>query len=223
MSQLPGASQQNRVYVEIRIDKESGISLRQQIAAQIEYQIAIGKLKPGDPLPAVKALARQLRIHHNTVSRVYQDVTALNLAGGIRGSRLVVRTPEDRGAPAKPDLDDLINQAIRTARGYGYSLQELSQRVRDRLADQSPDRVLVLSIDPGMQRLLQIEVGGVLRCRVDACSPAELLESPDNVLGALVVSPPGVLPMISLSFRRSGRLLRCTIPRLKRILKSFGH
>ena len=47
--------------MDIRISKESDIPLRQQIAAQIEYQIAVGKLKPGDPLPSVRALACQLR------------------------------------------------------------------------------------------------------------------------------------------------------------------
>jgi hypothetical protein len=33
--------------MDIRISKESAVPLRQQIAAQIEFQIATGQLKPG--------------------------------------------------------------------------------------------------------------------------------------------------------------------------------
>src|SRR5712671_3124655 len=119
--------------MEIRISKESKVPLPQQIAAQIEYQIATGTLKAGDVLPSVRTLARQLHIHHNTVSQAYTDVTALQLLSRRQGSRLVVRTPEARAEMRHPDMDDLINQTIRVARSYGYSIQELSRRVSERL------------------------------------------------------------------------------------------
>jgi GntR family transcriptional regulator len=183
--------------MDIRISKESLVPLRQQIAAQIEYQIATGKLKPGDPLPSVRALARQLKIHHNTVSQAYTDVTMLQLLSRRQGSRLIVRTPDERTHTAHPDLDDLINATIRVARGHGYSIQELSQRVSERLAEEPPDHVLVLSIDPGMRQLLQTEVESLVNCPVKACSPGELVANPKLALGALVVSPPGVLPTIA--------------------------
>lgn len=183
--------------MDIRISKESDVPLRQQIAAQIEYQIAIGKLKPGEPLPSVRTLARQLKIHHNTVSQAYQDVTALRLLSRKHGSRLVVRTPEERAVASHPDLDDLINQTIRVARRHGHTLQELSQRVRERLAEEPPDHILVLSIDPGMCRMLRAEVENAVKYPVTTCTPEELLAGPELALGALVVSPPGVLPMIA--------------------------
>jgi GntR family transcriptional regulator len=183
--------------VDIRISKESLVSLREQIAAQIEFQIATGKLKPGEPLPSVQALARKLRIHHNTVSKAYQDLSSHGLLAGKRGRRLIVHTPEARAIAIHPDLDDLINQAIRIARHHGYSLQELSARVRERLIEEPPDHVLVLSFDAGMRRLLKTEVEHALQCRVTVCSPQELMESPELALGALVVPPPGVLPSIT--------------------------
>jgi len=171
--------------------------VRQQIAAQIEYQIATGKLKPGDPLPSVRTLARQLRIHHNTVSQAYQDVTSVHLLSRKRGSRLVVRTPEERAAARHPDLDDLINQTIRRARQHGFSLQDLSARVRERLMEEPPDHVLALSFDTGMRRLLRFEIKRWLECDVEVCSPQELVDDPERAIGALVVSPPGVLPTVT--------------------------
>ncbi len=181
----------------IRISKQSHVPLRQQIAAQIEFLIATGKLKPGDPLPSVRALARQLRIHHNTVSQAYQDVTSLHLLSGKHGSRLVVRMPEERAIAIHPDLDDLINQTIHLARRHGYTLQELSERVRERLIEAPPDHVLALSFDIGMLRLMKHEVEHALRCRVEICLPQELVEQPERALGALVIGPPGVLPAIT--------------------------
>ncbi len=183
--------------MDIRISKESNVPLRQQIAAQIEYQIAIGKLKPDASLPSVRTLARQLKIHHNTVSQAYQDVTALHLLSRKQGARLVVRTPDERAVASHPDLDDLINQTIRVARHHGYTIQELSQRVSDRLAEEPPDHILVLSIDPGMCRMLQVEIENAAKYQVKTCTPEELLASPELALGALMVSPPGVLPMIA--------------------------
>jgi GntR family transcriptional regulator len=182
--------------VNIRISKKSSVPLRQQIAAQIEYEIATGRLKPGEQLPGVRALARQLGIHYNTVSQAYQDVTKLDLVASKRGSRLLVWTPEERAVAAHPGLDDLINQTIRLARRHGYSLQELSGRVRERLMEEPPDHVLALSFDAGMRRLLKSEVEYALKARVKVCSPEDLVASPELALGALVVSPPGVLPGI---------------------------
>jgi GntR family transcriptional regulator len=181
--------------MDIRISKESNIPLREQVGAQIEFLIATGKLKPGEPLPAVRALARKLQIHHNTVSQAYRDVTGRGLIAGKRGQQLRVRTRE-RVPTAQPDLDDLINQTIRLARQHGYSLQELSARVRERLIEEPPDHALVLSFDAGMRRLLKAEIEDALKCNVMFCSPQDLVTNPDLALGALVVSPPGVLPAI---------------------------
>lgn len=183
--------------MEIRISKESSVPLRQQIAAQIEYQIAIGKLRPGELLPSVRTLARQLGIHHNTVSQAYQDLTLLQLLSRKHGSRLTVQTPDERVVAQHPDLDDMINQTIRIAHQHGYSVQELSKRVSEWLALEPPDHVLVLSLDAGMCRLLQAEVEKALKCRVESCTPEELVASPELALGAIVVSPPGILPTIA--------------------------
>lgn len=105
--------------VEIRVNKDSPISLREQIGAQIEFLIATGKLKPGEPLPSGQELARRLRIHRNTVFQAYRDVDARNLLDSKTGRRWLVRAPEERVNASRPELDDLINQTIRTARHYG--------------------------------------------------------------------------------------------------------
>ena len=48
--------------------------MRDQIVTQLELKILGGSLAHGSRLPSVRALARRLNVHHNTVSAAYQDL-----------------------------------------------------------------------------------------------------------------------------------------------------
>jgi len=199
--------------MEIRINKESEVPLRQQLTEQVIYLIVTGQLKAGQPLPSVRELARRLKIHHNTVSEAYQDLASRTWLVRRRGSRVVVRAGGDPIQPGKVDLDDLINAAIRAAREQGYSLQQLRERVRERLLVQPPDHFLVVEEEPGLRRLLAEEIRGSLRWPVESCSRAELASNPGLAIGALAVVPeyavadterlfPKDRPMVSIAFPR---------------------
>jgi DNA-binding transcriptional regulator YhcF (GntR family) len=175
--------------MEIRIDKKSEISVRQQLAEQIIFSIATDKLKPGQALPSVRALARRLKIHHNTVSAAYQDLVRRTWLVGRRGRRLVVRPLGELAAWTKgSDVDDLINATIRVARHQGYSLQSLRERVRTRLLAEPPDHVLVVEDDPGLRRLIQEEIRAVLGQKAEGCSLKDLVAHPGMAIGALTVA-----------------------------------
>lgn len=175
--------------MDIRLSKESEVPIRQQLAEQIVFLIATEQLKPGEALPSVRALARRLRIHHNTVSEAYQDLERRTWLVGRRGTRMVVRPPDDSAAGAtRRDLDDLINDTIRVAREQGYSLQALRERVRERLLAQSPDHVLVVEEESGLRRLLREEIQAATRFPVEGCSRAELAANPGRAIGALAAA-----------------------------------
>ena len=55
----------------IRIESSSAVPVYRQIIDQIRYQIAGGELQPGDRLPSVRELARQLPVNQNTVLKAY--------------------------------------------------------------------------------------------------------------------------------------------------------
>ena len=46
-----------------------------QIESQIRRAVASGRLKEGDQLPSVRALAEQLTVNPNTVARAYNELT----------------------------------------------------------------------------------------------------------------------------------------------------
>jgi GntR family transcriptional regulator len=60
----------------IRIERGSSVPISRQIAEQVRAQCLSGTLKPGDCLPSVRQLARQLAVNVNTVFRVYERLAA---------------------------------------------------------------------------------------------------------------------------------------------------
>ena len=51
-------------------------SIAQQIVDQVRTRCASGALKPGDRLPSVRELARQITVNQNTILRAYERLTA---------------------------------------------------------------------------------------------------------------------------------------------------
>lgn len=175
--------------MEVSVDKRSEVPVRQQITEQIIYLIATEKLKPGEALPSAREFARRLKIHRNTVSQAYGDLKRREWLIIRPGSRVVVRTPAKRRATSDScDLDDLINATIRLAREQGFSLQMLRERVRDRLAAQAPERVLVIEEEPGLRALLKEEIRTLHKWPVESCSPRDITVDRGVMMGALAVA-----------------------------------
>jgi GntR family transcriptional regulator len=56
----------------LRIEKGSAVPISSQISQQIAMLCASGRLKPGERLPSVRELARELAVNQNTILRVYE-------------------------------------------------------------------------------------------------------------------------------------------------------
>jgi hypothetical protein len=94
-------------------------------------------------------------------------------------------------APRSRDLDDLINAAIKTAQDHGYTLQQLRQRVRERLMAQPPNHILVVEKEAGLRQILRTEIEEGVRTAVASCSPSDFLSNPGLPIGALIVCHEG--------------------------------
>ena len=56
------------------LDPRTGTPFYRQIIDQIKYGIASGRLKVGEQLPTVRALAVELKVNLNTVSKAYKEL-----------------------------------------------------------------------------------------------------------------------------------------------------
>ena len=61
-----------------------------QIADQVKFAVAAGVLRPGELVPSVRELSKQLVVNPNTVARAYRDLQGEGLLEPVRGTGLQV-------------------------------------------------------------------------------------------------------------------------------------
>ena len=74
----------------INLDRNSRVSLPQQIYAEIARAIGSGCIQHEARLPATQTLARLLGVSRNTVIAAYEDLAAADLISAKRGSGMWV-------------------------------------------------------------------------------------------------------------------------------------
>jgi GntR family transcriptional regulator len=57
-----------------QVDFKSGKPVYLQLADQIRYAAASGRLRAGEPLPSIRPLAEELRVNRNTVAKAYAEL-----------------------------------------------------------------------------------------------------------------------------------------------------
>jgi GntR family transcriptional regulator len=117
----------------ITIDLRSDIPIYIQIVEQVRQQVVDGGLKPGDQLPTVRALASDLRINFNTVSRAYR---LLDEAGVIstqqgRGTYILEMPPPEVAERLRVEsIEALARRYLSETRRLGFSLEQALEHLR---------------------------------------------------------------------------------------------
>jgi len=60
--------------VMLQIDADDPRPVYRQVVDEVQRSVALGVFKPEDPLPAVRALAGQLKVNANTVQHAYHTL-----------------------------------------------------------------------------------------------------------------------------------------------------
>ena len=125
----------------IRIERGSSVPISRQIAEQIRAQCLYETLKPGDSLPSVRQLARQLAVNVNTVFRVYERLAAEKLIEMRHGDGTYV-LPQSAVTEASKQLNAQREQfgrefAAIVRRGFllGLTTTELRRWLTSAVAD----------------------------------------------------------------------------------------
>ena len=58
----------------LRLSEDDPRPLFRQVVDEVQRSVAVGVLKPEDPLPAVRTLARDLRVNPNTIQHAYRTL-----------------------------------------------------------------------------------------------------------------------------------------------------
>ena len=71
--------------MELFIDNKSGAPIYEPICEQVRAQIVSGALKADEPLPSIRALAKDLRISVITTKRVYDELLQAGYVYAVAG------------------------------------------------------------------------------------------------------------------------------------------
>ncbi len=118
------------------IDPADGLAIYDQVVRQVKFAIAGGVLQPGNLVPSVRELARELAINPNTVARAYQKLQADGVLQSVRGMGLEVAA--DAVGQCRAERQKLIRariaQALVEARQSGLDAEELRKLVDNELS-----------------------------------------------------------------------------------------
>lgn len=132
-----------RLGTRITIDPSSRIPPFEQLRAQLALMVASGRLRPGEKLPTVRALARTLELSNGTVARAYRELDYAGIIVG-RGRRGTFVADQPPNAWSSVERRRHLDEA---ARAYAVTVLQLDvdeetalEAVRTALGDVPPAR-----------------------------------------------------------------------------------
>jgi len=119
--------------IKFLLDYSSGVPVYRQIIDQIRFGIASGQLKLGEQLPTVRALAVELKVNLNTVSKAYKELEIKNILETQQGSGTFINQTDHVVLENEREdkLKEICVQFSSVSLSYGFSLNEIIQELKN--------------------------------------------------------------------------------------------
>lgn len=116
----------------IIISNSSDKPIYEQITSQIKQMIISGELQPGDLLPSMRMLAKELRISVITTKRAYEDLERDGFIHTVigKGSFVANKNMEFIREEQLRIIEEYLTKAVEGAKAGGISLEELQDIIR---------------------------------------------------------------------------------------------
>lgn len=120
------------------LDVKSGIPFYRQIIQQVEYNMSLEKLKPGDKLPTVRRLAVQLKVNPNTVAKAYTELEIRDFVETQVGSGTFIthKEVEISEIERKKKLGLVISQFLINLQEIGVNRKDIIKIVKNYLQEE---------------------------------------------------------------------------------------
>ncbi len=106
--------------VSVKVNRQEGTDLYEQVAAELRRAIADGEATPGERLPPARDLAAVIGVNTNTVLRALRILRDEGLLEFRRGRGVTVAA-----TPAKGAVIARAAELVRFARHHGYRREDL--------------------------------------------------------------------------------------------------
>ena len=119
----------------LQVDFQAGKPVYLQLADQIRYAAASGRLRPGEPLPSLRPLAEELRINRNTIAKAYAELESQGIIETVPGKGYFLKrnnSPFNEQVRHKLLLTE-IDEAVVTAHHLQVGREKFLGLVNERL------------------------------------------------------------------------------------------
>jgi GntR family transcriptional regulator len=128
-STIPEPESSRAERITFSLNPANGVPIYRQIIQQVEYAILSGRMRPGDRLPTIRALAVELKTNPNTIARAYGELE-------IRG---ILATQVGSGTYVS-DKAPLLGEAISAEEGLNRKIREVLGRFVQDMRDLGVDK-----------------------------------------------------------------------------------
>ena len=140
------------------IEKNSTVSIYQQLINQITRKVQNGELPSGKKLPTVRELADQLGIARGTVKHAYEELERKGIITMTRGKGTFIREQARQESSAKVRAMAAIERLLDEMESLSFSPQEIQMffnlKMRERM--ERDDNVCIIFIDCNPETLANI-------------------------------------------------------------------
>lgn len=118
--------EEGNTHMDIIISNSSGRPIYEQITAQIKQMIMGGDLRPGDALPSMRLLAKELRISVITTKRAYEELAREGFITNVvgKGSFVADVGSEMMREENLREIEQKLQAAIDHAKAAGLTREE---------------------------------------------------------------------------------------------------
>jgi GntR family transcriptional regulator len=117
--------------IQFRLDRKSGVPAYRQLVDQVRQALRLGLLRPGDQLPTVRDVVKQIAINPNTVHRAYRDLEAQGLTEGRPGSGTFIKRSLSKLPEQQQALQRQLEKWMRAAREAGLGDEAIAALVAE--------------------------------------------------------------------------------------------
>ncbi len=115
--------------MEIIIRENDSLPIYEQIVREIKKAIIKKEIRPGDLLPSIRSLARELEISVITTKRAYEELEKEKLIYSVAGKGFYVKEPNRERLKEDQlcEIEEKMVHVVEQAKDMGVSLQEMKE------------------------------------------------------------------------------------------------
>ncbi len=155
--------------LDLTLQRNTPVSLHEQLVTQFSIQIAAGALPAGRRLPSVRKLSKQLGVHYNTCLAAYHELESRGLIRIKQGSGVTVAdlpVGQASGAPQDMGLNALCRYFVQQVYRKGYRWEDVQtalQALHLQYACTAVKTVVFADKHPDIMPVFQAELSDALQ------------------------------------------------------------